>query len=273
MRVAAIQMVSGLQVQVNLERAALLIERAAKAGAQLICLPEYFCILGQHGYDKVQIAEPFEQGPMQFFLSQQAKQHSVTLIGGSVPLVSNISGKVFNSCLVFNPDGQRIARYDKIHLFTLNQGAEQFDESLTIVPGTQPVQFSLKDGQQSWRIGLSICYDLRFAELFRAVSPFGARCDIIFVPSAFTHTTGQDHWEVLLRARAIENQCYIVAPAQGGVHENGRRTWGHSLIADPWGTVLNCHREGEGVVLADLSLSTLAQTRSRLPSLLHQTIK
>ncbi len=273
MRVAAIQMVSGVQVQANLDCAAALVEQAVKAGAQMVCLPEYFCILGNNGYDKVHVAEPLESGPIQVFLSELAKRHQVMIVGGTLPIVSSQPNKVFNSCLVFDQHGHRLARYDKIHLFALNHQGEQFDESQTIVAGNKPVSFSATVDSRAWQVGLTICYDLRFPELFRAISPPGSRCDLILVPSAFTYTTGKAHWETLLRARAIENQCYILAPAQGGEHENGRRTWGHTMLIDPWGTVVASHTEGEGVVIADLSSSTIEQVRASLPSLTNQQSK
>ncbi len=270
LRVAAIQTVSGTNVAANLAQAEALIAQAATAGAQIVCLPEYFCILGRNGFDKVQVAEQLGNGLIQQFLCEQAQKHQIMLVGGTVPLVSEQDGKVFNSCLVFDRNGNQAARYDKIHLFGLNHQGERFDESQTIVPGAAAVAFDVSQQSATWRIGLSICYDLRFPELFRALSPPGQRCDIVFVPSAFTYTTGQAHWELLLRSRAVENQCYVVASAQGGHHENGRRTWGHSMVVDPWGTVLSCQSEGQGVVLADLSLQTIAQIRVSLPSLSHQ---
>jgi deaminated glutathione amidase len=272
MKFAAIQTVSGADVLVNLGHTKDLIAQAAASGAQVIALPEYFCVLGHNGYDKVHVAEADDDGPIQNFLSEQAQRHRVYLLGGTVPLRSPAASKVFNSSLLFNPLGQRVARYDKIHLFGLDYQGQQFDESQTIVPGNSPVQCSIELAQQRWTLGLTICYDLRFAELFRAVSPRQQRCDVIFVPSAFTFATGQDHWEVLLRARAIENQCYVVAPAQGGLHENGRRTWGHSMIIDPWGRILACQPQGAGIVVADLSLETIAQVRASLPSLAHQIL-
>jgi deaminated glutathione amidase len=273
MRVAAIQMVSGVEVQSNLLRAAALVEQAAQAGAQMVCLPEYFCILGHNGYDKVQVAQAAQSGPIPLFLSELAKRHQVIIVGGTLPIVSPQPDKVFNSCLVFDCHGQQLSRYDKIHLFRLNHQGEQFDEAQTIVAGDQPVSFSATVENRAWQVGLTICYDLRFPELFRAISPPGSRCDLILVPSAFTYATGKAHWETLLRARAIENQCYIVAPAQGGQHENGRRTWGHTMVIDPWGKVVACHPEGEGLVLADLSFSTLEQVRTSLPSLTNQQSK
>ena len=196
-------------------------------------------------------------------------------MGGTLPLtVVNAKGsgsRVRNSTLVFDPSGACVARYDKIHLFRFDNGQERFDESRVLEPGTEPVLFELRarDGQR-WRIGLSICYDLRFPELYRIYAAQGA--DVLLVPSAFTHTTGQAHWELLLRARAVENLAYVLAPAQGGLHANGRRTWGHSLLVDPWGTVLAEHAEGEAVVLGTLDAARLAQCRSQLPALQHRTL-
>ena len=190
--------------------------------------------------------------------------HRVWLIGGTVPLACTRPTRVRNACLVYGPDGTRRARYDKIHLFGLDKGGEKFDEGATIEAGRTPVVVDVDD----WRIGLSVCYDLRFPELYRALSPV----DLIVVPSAFTYTTGAAHWEILLRARAIENQCYVLAPAQGGRHENGRRTWGHTMLIDPWGDVLSVREEGEGVVAGTLERARLADVRRSLPALKHRVM-
>ena len=263
-RVAAIQMVSGTDVAANLARAADLIARAADEGAQLVALPEYFCILGARDTDKVAMREHDGDGPIQAFLARTAQRHRIWLVGGTVPLATADAGRVRNACLVFGPDGARVARYDKIHLFGLTHGSERFDESATIEPGTAPVAFDAPFG----RVGLSICYDLRFPDLYRAL---GAP-DLILAPSAFTYMTGQAHWHVLLRARAIENQCYVLAPAQGGRHDNGRRTWGHSLLVDPWGEILAELPEGEGVAAGCVALSRIAEVRRMLPALSHRKL-
>ena len=271
MKVAAIQMVSGTRLQSNLERAAALLAEAATAGAELAVLPEYFCLLGQRDTDKLQIQEALGHGPIQDFLACSARQLNLWIVGGTLPLTVGDGSRVRNSTLVFDPTGACVARYDKIHLFRFDNGQERFDESRVLEPGTEPVLFDLRarDGQR-WRIGLSICYDLRFPELYRRYAAQGA--DVLLVPSAFTHTTGQAHWELLLRARAVENLAYVLAPAQGGLHDNGRRTWGHSLLVDPWGTVLAEHAEGESVVLGTLDAARLALCRSQLPALAHCTL-
>jgi deaminated glutathione amidase len=227
-------------------------------------LPEYFCQLGRQATDKIAIREADGDGPIQRFLSQTAAQLGIWIVGGTVPLVSDSPAKVRNTCGVYAPDGRRIARYDKIHLFGLNRGAERFNESATIEAGRTPV---VADAA-GLRLGLTICYDLRFPELYRLLSPV----DLILVPSAFTYTTGQAHWEILLRARAIENQCYVLAPAQGGQHENGRRTWGHSMLVDPWGEVVAVLAEGEGLAAGEIDLAKIAEVRRSLPALSHRTL-
>ena len=260
--VAGVQMVSGTDPIANCDAAAALIAQAARGGARLVVLPEYFCLLGRRDTDKVGLREPEGDGPLQHFLSGQARQHGIWLIGGTVPLTSSRPSRVRNTCLVYAPDGSRAARYDKIHLFGFQRGEERFDESATIEAGRTPVVVDV----EGWRIGVSVCYDLRFPELYRALSP----CDLIVVPSAFTHTTGQAHWEILLRARAIENQCYVLAPAQGGLHENGRRTWGHTLLIDPWGEIIQVLPEGPGVVAGTLQRLRIADVRRSLPALTHR---
>ncbi|OJX06768.1 MAG: acyltransferase [Burkholderiales bacterium 70-64] len=274
LRVAALQMVSGANVSDNLARAEALIGQAAAAGARLVALPEYFVLLGRSDRDKLAIREHDGDGPIQSFLSGQAAAHGIWLVGGTVPLASRDPGKVLNSTLVYGPEGRRVARYDKIHLFGYDNGTERYDEAATIVPGATPTVFDLEQpagaGQvpAHWRVGLTVCYDLRFPELYRALAPV----DLVVVPSAFTYTTGSAHWEVLARARAIENQCYLLAPAQGGRHENGRRTWGHSMLVDPWGEVVAVRAEGEGVVLGDVERARLRSVRSGLPALSHRVM-
>jgi len=263
-RVAAIQMVSEPSVEANLAAAAALIEEAAQKGAKLIGLPEYFCIFGMRERDKVQVREPDGAGPIQQFLSDAARRHGVWVIGGSVPLECPDPGKVMNSCLVFDERGERVARYDKIHLFGFATETERYHEAGTIQAGGTPVAVDSPFG----RLALSICYDVRFPELYRRLAPM----DIIFVPSAFTATTGPAHWETLLRARAIENLAWVVAPAQGGQHANGRRTHGHSMIIDPWGKVLGCLPEGPGVVVADIDPAYQAKLRTSLPALEHRVL-
>ena len=266
MKIAALQMVSTPEVARNLEAAAALLARAAAAGAQLAALPEYFCLMGRRDEDKLAIAEVPGDGPIQRFLAAQARTHGLWLVGGTLPLRTATAARARNSSLVFAPDGTQAARYDKMHLFAFDNGREQFDEGRVLEAGPAPV--ALQAGPL--RVGLSVCYDLRFPELYRALMQ--PPCDLLCVPSAFTYTTGQAHWELLLRARAIENQCVVLAPAQGGVHDNGRRTWGHSMIVDPWGEVLAMQAEGEGVVIADVDLQRRDAVRTQLPALRHRRL-
>ena len=270
MKIAALQMVSGASLEANLDSARRLIAQAAAEGARLVALPEYFCFMGRADSDKLAIAEHPGDGAIQRMLAEAAARHGVWLVGGTLPLRSPDPQRVLNSCCVYAPDGAPAARYDKIHLFRFERESggvrESYDEGRAILAGTGPVACDA-DGL---RVGLSVCYDLRFPELYRAL--MAPPCDLLCVPSAFTYTTGQAHWEVLLRARAIENQAYVIAPAQGGRHENGRRTWGHSMIVDPWGEVLACLPEGEGVIAAEFDAARLAEVRRRLPALAHRRL-
>ena len=268
MKVAAIQMVSGAEVPGNLDAAAELLARAGASGAELAVLPEYFCGMGFSDVDKLKFQETPGAGPIQDFLSQQARELGLWIVGGSLPLATADANRARNSSLVFDPTGRCVARYDKIHLFRFDNGVESYDEARGLDPGTQAVTFDLTsvDGS-SYRIGLSICYDLRFPELYRKL-----RADLLLIPSAFTFTTGQAHWEVLLRARAIENLAYVLASAQGGVHENKRRTWGHSMIVHPWGQILAQHDEGPSVIMAEVLKGDLQSSRTRLPALSHTVL-
>jgi deaminated glutathione amidase len=276
MKIAAVQMVSSTSVEANLDRAALLIERAAAAGAELVALPENFAFMGRTDHDKLPLAEREGEGPIQRMLAGAAREHGVWLIGGSLPLATDDPQRVTNTLLVFDPQGARAARYDKVHLFRYDEvtptGRKQYDEGVVLRAGDSPqtCEVGLRTGG-TLRVGLSICYDLRFPEFYRRLMQ-PAPCDLIVVPSAFTYTTGKAHWEILLRARAIENQCYVMAPAQGGVHENGRRTWGHSIVIDPWGDVLGLCEQGEGVVPADIDLQHMAKVRTQLPALTHRRV-
>jgi nitrilase len=263
-RVAAIQMASGPNVASNLSEAERLIEQAADSGANLVALPEYFAIMGMKDTDKVGVREIEGKGPIQNFLSRMAKRHGIWLVGGSVPLAASTPDKVRNSCLVYDDKGKQVARYDKVHLFGLDLGNEHYREEKTIEPGTQIAVVETPFG----RIGLSICYDLRFPELFRAMKDV----DMIVVPSAFTATTGKAHFEVLVRARAIENLAYVIAPAQGGYHLSGRETHGDSMIVDPWGVVLDRLPRGSGVVIANINPAYQAGLRKSLPALKHRMI-
>jgi nitrilase len=257
-------MVSSEVVDDNLVRAGALIAEAASAGAQLVSLPEYFGLLGLRDTDKVVRSESVGSGPIQDFLAEAARSHRIWLAGGTLPLRTSDRRKVRNTLFLFDPQGQVAARYDKIHLFGFQKGAERFNEADTIEAGGTP---SVAD-VGSWRVGLSVCYDVRFPELYRALAP----SDLLLVPSAFTHTTGAAHWELLLRARAVENQCYVVAAAQGGRHNNGRRTFGHSMVVDPWGEVLACKAEGEGIVFAAIRRERIEEVRTMLPALAHRRL-
>ena len=267
MKIAALQMLSTPDVRRNLDAAGQGLAEAAAVGVRLVALPEYFCLLGRSDRDKLAIAEADGEGPIQAFLSDAARRHGLWLIGGTLPIRDDQHvDRVRNSCCAYAPDGRRVARYDKIHLFAFDNGMERYDEGRTLQAGDTPLAFDA----QGLRVGLSICYDLRFPELYRAL--MRPPCDLIVVPSAFTYTTGQSHWELLLRARAIENQCYVLAPAQGGRHENGRRTWGHSLLVDPWGEVLGCREEGQGLVIGEIDPQRLAEVRRQLPALDHRRL-
>lgn len=278
MKIAAVQTVATPDVDRNLASAGRLIAEAAAAGARLVALPEYFCLMGRRDDDKLVIAEADGQGPIQQFLSDAARTYGLWLVGGTLPIRAASAGRVRNATCVYAPDGQRVARYDKIHLFAYDNGSERYDEARVLEAGDTPVAFDLHlavesvDGGagavESWRVGLSICYDLRFPELYRALMK-PAPCDLLVVPAAFTYPTGQAHWELLLRTRAVENQCFVLASAQGGRHENGRRTWGHSMLIDPWGEVLAVRDEGEGVVIADCSRARQDAVRMQLPALGH----
>ncbi len=263
-QVAAIQMVSTPDPRQNRQTAARLVHDAAQAGARLVLLPEYWAILGHRDTDKIEHAETPGDGPLQTFMADLAREAGVWLLGGTVPLRSREPGKVLNSLLAYTPDGSQAARYDKIHLFGFSRGTESFDESRTILPGSE---IGLLETPFA-RIGLSICYDLRFPELYRAMG----HCDLIVVPAAFTYTTGLAHWEILLRARAIENQCFVLAAAQGGQHPNGRRTWGHSMLVDPWGEMREQLAEGEGMVRGEVDRDWMDDVRRSLPALKHRKL-
>ncbi|MBY0575833.1 MAG: carbon-nitrogen hydrolase family protein [Gallionellaceae bacterium] len=263
-KVAAIQMASGPNVAGNLAEARRLIAKAAEQGARLVVLPEFFAIMGMSEQDKVTAREQPGQGRIQSFLAETARQNKIWLVGGSIPLVASEPGKVLNTCLMFDERGEQVARYDKIHLFNLELGNERYNEAKTIEPGNRVVVVDSPFG----RIGLAVCYDLRFPELFRAMKDV----DIIVLPAAFTETTGKMHWEVLVRARAIENLAYVVASAQGGYHVSGRETHGNSMIVDPWGRVLDRLPRGSGVVIAEVNPSYQASLRNSLPALAHRVL-
>jgi len=263
---AAIQMASSPNVSANLLSAGQLIAEAADAGAKLIVLPENFAIMGEHEQDKVKVREVEGEGPIQDFLSNTAKKHGVWLVGGTIPLVANADNKVRAACLVYNDQGEQVARYDKIHLFDVNVPGtdEVYKESDSIEAGNHIGMVDTPYG----KLGIAVCYDLRFPEFFRTAATEGV--EILAVPAAFTAETGAAHWEVLLRARAIENQCYVIASNQGGFHINGRKTFGHSMIIDPWGVILDCYKTGTGFVRADIDLEKLEKMRQSFPVLQHR---
>ena len=257
-RVAAVQMVSGPEVGPNLEAAERLIAAAAAAGARLVALPENFYIIGRHETDKVKAREPDGRGPIQDFLAEVSRKHHLWVVAGTVPIAGSDEAHIRGACLVYDSEGKRVARYDKMHLFRFTSGDERYDETRTLEPGERPVAIDSPFG----RLALSVCYDVRYPELYRALGAF----DAMLVPSAFTVPTGAAHWETLLRARAIENQAYVIAPAQGGVHAGGRRTYGHTMIVDPWGEILAVQPEGEGVVLAEMDLARIRAVQAALPA-------
>jgi len=263
---AAIQMASGPQVSANLLEAEKLISEAAKAGAKFVALPENFAIMGLHELDKVKVREEDGKGIIQEFLSVAAKKYNVWIVGGTIPLAATSPDKVRAACLIYDNLGQRIARYDKVHLFDVSvpDSGEEYKESDSVEPGEHFCVIETPFG----RLGVAVCYDLRFPEFFRSMSR--SDLDIIVIPSAFTAKTGAAHWEILLRARAIENLCYVIAPNQGGFHKNGRQTFGHSMIVDPWGVVLDCYKTGSGFVSANIDKNRLEKTRASFPVLEHR---
>ena len=263
-RFAALQMVSTPEVMSNLESADRLIAAAAAAGARLAALPENFYLIGRHEADKVRLREPEGEGPIQSFLAAAARRHRVWIVGGTAPISCADPGRIRSACLVFDDSGRRVARYDKMHLFRFEAGDERYDESRTLEAGESAVALQSPFG----RLALSVCYDVRFPELYRELGDF----DAMFVPSAFTVPTGAAHWETLLRARAIENQAYVIAPAQGGLHPSGRRTYGHSMIVDPWGQVLAVRPEGEGVLLAEIDTDRVREVRASLPAVANRRL-
>jgi predicted amidohydrolase len=256
-RVAAVQMVSGPELDPNLAAAGRLVAAAAAAGARLAALPENFYLIGRHEGDKVKLREPDGDGPVQTFLSEISRKNKIWILAGTTPISGNDEKRVRGACLVYDDAGQRVARYDKMHMFRFEGGGkESYDEARTVEPGTRPLAIASPFG----RLALSVCYDVRFPELYRGLGEF----DVMFVPSAFTVPTGAAHWETLLRARAIENKAYVVAPAQGGTHAGGRRTYGHTMVVDPWGEIIGVREEGEGLVLAEIDPERIKDVRRRL---------
>ena len=256
-RFAAIQMVSAPELAPNLAAAGRLVAEAAAAGARLAALPENFYCIGRTERDKLAFKEEDGAGPIQQFLSELAAKNRVWIVGGTAPISTRDENRIRSACLVYDDTGRRVARFDKMHLFRFDGGGkENYDETRTVQAGGTAVAIASPFG----RLALSVCNDVRFPELYRGLGEF----DVMFVPSAFTVPTGAAHWETLLRARAIENKAYVVAPAQGGTHAGGRRTWGHSMIVDPWGEILASRESGEGVVLADVDPQRLQDIRRRL---------
>ena len=266
-RVAAVQMTSYSDVKRNLVIAEKWIGQAVDEGAKFIVLPEMFAVMGIDQMDKVKICESFGSGPIQDFLSEQAAKHGVWIAGGTIPLaVDHCKDKVSAACLIYDDRGKVAARYDKIHLFdvTMNATRESYHESKTTAPGHDVVVVQTPFG----KLGIAVCYDIRFPEMFRTMHDKGV--ELIILPSAFTSTTGSAHWDILVRARAIENQVYMIAAAQTGVHESGRKTFGHSMIVDPWGVVKSVLPEDSGVVVGEIDLDSLHAMRAEFPVLLHR---
>ncbi|QWD91936.1 carbon-nitrogen hydrolase family protein [Polynucleobacter sp. MWH-Braz-FAM2G] len=268
LKIASIQMISTPTIHENLSTASRLVKAAADEGVKLAVLPEYFCLMGLKDTDKVHAREKLGNGPIQAHLSQLAKENNLYLVAGTIPLEASDPNKVLNTMLVFDPSGKQINRYDKIHLFGFQTATERYQESETIEAGNEPGLFKISVDGIEWTFGMSVCYDLRFPELYRTLGTV----DCHIIPAAFTYTTGKDHWEVLLRARAIENQCYVLASAQGGTHINQRRTWGNSMLIDPWGNILTNLPEGEGFISGVLSKDKLNEVRSKLPALAHRKL-
>lgn len=267
-RIAALQMTSVASVEANLASARQLLERARTRGVALAALPENFAIMGRSESEKLEVAEPMGEGPIQAFLGRTARELGLWIIGGTIPIrVEGDPGRVAAACLVFDDQGRCAARYDKIHLFDVDlpDRDERYRESATIAAGSQPVVVSTPVG----RVGLAVCYDVRFPELFRILLSQGA--EILSLPSAFTAPTGQAHWELLVRARAVENLCYVLAPAQSGVHESGRETWGESMVVDAWGHVLDrVAGPGPGLAVGEVDRTMQQDVRSRFPSVSHR---
>ena len=280
-RAAAVQMISSTDPDANIDTMKRLVRQAAEQGADWVLLPEYWPLMGRKDTDKLAFAEPLvgsnfgethcarfgetRYARFQTTLSETAAECGVVLFGGTIPLQSPDAGKVMNTMLVYDRDGAQIGLYHKMHLFGFSGLGERYAEADTISAGGDVPKLTA-DGVP---LAAGVCYDLRFPEFFRAQQPF----DVLLLPAAFTYTTGKAHWELLLRARAVENQCYVIASAQGGEHESGRRTFGHSMIIDPWGEILDVLPEGEGIVIADLDTTRLQSVRTRLPALQHRLLK
>ena len=265
-KAAAIQMATGPNVSANLLTAEQLIEEAVNDGAGLVVLPENFAYMGKTEKEVLTIKESEGDGPLQTFLSQLASRHGIWIVGGTIPLEANDASKIHSSSLVYNDSGQQVARYDKIHLFDVNlvEADERYNESATYEPGDNSCVLDTPFG----KLGVAICYDLRFPELFRNMMDQGM--EIIALPSSFTAITGKAHWETLVRARSIENLSYVIAAAQGGFHLSGRETYGHSMIVDPWGTIMAQVPRGTGTISAKLDIDFLTATRRNFPCIQHR---
>ncbi len=267
-RIAAIQMTSGTEVAANLASAGRLLAAAAGAGARLAVLPENFALMARNDAERLGAAEDDGRGPIQDFLAEAARRHGLWLVGGTLPIKAATAHKVRAACLLFDDKGERVARYDKIHLFDVQlPNGEQYRESAVFEHGTDVVVADTPFG----KLGLAVCYDLRFPELFRAMVDRGAEC--FAVPSAFTAVTGRAHWEILVRARAVENFAYVIAAAQGGRHASGRETHGHTMVVNPWGEIAAQQDSGEGIAVADCDRTRQADIRTGLPSLRHRRLK
>ena len=265
LKIAAIQMVSVKNWQINLQVAERLIKEAALNSVQLVILPEFFIqISDAHSLDRFKIAEELGYGVIQSNLARIAAENRIYLLAGSIPLKSEDATRFYNTSIMYDPNGELLCSCNKIHLFKFNDGANVYDEGIDFVAGNQLVCCDIA----GFKIGLSICYDLRFPEFFRALGVV----DVMLLPAAFTYTTGLAHWELLLRARAVENQCYFIGVNQGGLHESGRRTYGHSLVCDPWGELIVSCDEGEQIIYADLLSSRLMEVRAKLPALEHRQL-
>lgn len=260
LNVAAIQMISGILPEQNLDAAEDLVKQAAAQGAQLAVLPEFFIrIANTQDTEFSSIVEQLGSGKIQARLANIAKANKIFLVAGTIPIKSDTCNKCYNTALVYNPDGELICHYHKIHLFTFDDGERKFDECASFTHGNTISSFQIG----KFEFGLGVCYDLRFPELFRQL----AGVDAFILPAAFLYHTGVDHWEILLRARAIENQCYVIASGQGGVHDNGRHTFGHSMIINPWGKIESVLETGSGIVMGQIKKSNLEKIRSELPAL------
>jgi len=268
MKIAAVQMVSGSEVEKNLRTVNNFIKLAVEQNVQLLVLPENFACMGMKETDKLDIREKQDDGPIQEFLKNAAKENGLWSVGGTIPIESGSGERIISRCQVYNDQGQCAGFYDKMHLFDVKvpDSTERYSESDTIKSGSKVVVLDTPFG----KTGLAACYDLRFPELFRQMLDQGA--ELLVVPSAFTELTGRAHWELLVRTRALENTCYLIAANQGGIHINGRETYGHSMIVDPWGRILNQLEKGLGLVVGEIDPERVKQIRENFPSVHHRKL-